>query len=153
LVIVIGQECRDVSEEHALDYVVGYANGNDLSSRSLQFRTSQWLLGKVLDGFAPVGPYLVTADAVPNPDALSIRGWRNGELVQDSNTSQMIFSCRYLISYLSRYMTLRPGDVIFTGTPEGVILGMPEAERRWMTSGEQFTVAIEGLGELVTKIG
>lgn len=152
LVVVIGRPCRGVSEEDALDYVAGYCNGNDLSARDLQMRTSQWLLGKVLDGFAPMGPYLVTADEIPNPDALEIVGKRNGREVQHSNTRHMIFSCRHLISYISQYMTLEPGDIIFTGTPEGVILGLPEERRQWLAAGETFTVAIEGLGELNTTI-
>ena len=152
LVLVVGKPCRLVSEEQALDYVAGYCNGNDLSSRTLQFRTSQWLLGKALDGFAPIGPYVVTPDEIPNPDALGIRGWRNDELVQDSNTNRMIFSCRYLVSYLSRYMTLLPGDLIFTGTPEGVILGKPDAERQWLRPGERFTVEIDGLGKLTNGL-
>lgn len=153
LVVVMGRRCAGVSEEDALDYVLGYCNGNDISARDLQFRTSQWLLGKTSDGFAPMGPYLVTGDDITDPDALDIVGRRNGSVVQHSNTSEMIFSCRYLISYISRYMTLEPGDVIFTGTPEGVILGQPEESRSWLMSGETVSVAIEGLGELVTHIG
>lgn len=153
LVIVMGKTCHRVGESEALDYVLGYCNGNDVSARDLQFRTSQWLLGKACDGFGPVGPYLVTRDAVPHPDRLAIEGRRNGQVVQSSNTAQMIFSCAYLVSYVSQYITLLPGDIIFTGTPEGVILGLPEAEREWLMAGETFTVAIEGLGELVTPIG
>ncbi len=152
LVLVIGKKCRNVTEENALRFVAGYCNGNDVSARDLQRRTSQWLLGKVLDGFAPMGPYLVTSNEVADPDALEIIGLRNGEAVQHSNTRHMIFSCRTLVSYISRYMTLYPGDIIFTGTPEGVILGKPEAERQWLSSGEEFTVAIEGLGQLKTTI-
>ncbi len=153
LVIVMGKRCSRVLEEAALDYVFGYCNGNDISARDLQFRTSQWLLGKTADGFGPMGPYLVTGDEIPDPDALEITGKRNGEVVQHSNTREMIFSCRYLISYLSHYMTLEPGDVIFTGTPEGVILGCPVEERHWLSRGEKLSVAIEGLGELDTYIG
>ncbi len=153
LVMVMGKRCSRVSEEEALDYVVGYCNGNDISARDLQFRTSQWLLGKAADGFGPMGPYLVTGDEVSDPDALEITGKRNGVVVQHSNTREMIFSCRYLISYLSHYMTLEPGDVIFTGTPEGVILGQPAEDRRWLSRGDKLTVAIEGLGELDTYIG
>lgn len=152
LVLVIGKKCSDVAEENALSFVAGYCNGNDISARDLQRRTSQWLLGKALDGFAPMGPYLVTRDEAPDPDDLEIIGLRNDEEVQHANTRHMIFSCRTLISYISRYMTLYPGDVIFTGTPEGVILGKPEAERQWLSSGETFTVAIEGLGQLKTTI-
>lgn len=153
LVVVMGKRCSRVPEAEALDYVLGYCNGNDISARDLQFRTSQWLLGKAADGFGPMGPYLVTGDEMPDPDALEITGKRNGVVVQHSNTREMIFSCRYLISYLSHYMTLEPGDVIFTGTPEGVILGRPVEDRRWLSRGDRLTVAIEGLGELDTYIG
>lgn len=153
LVTVIGRTCSKVSEGDALDYVLGYCNGNDLSARDLQFRTAQWLLGKACDGFGPMGPYLVTSDEVPDPTHLSIEGRRNGIVVQQANTEDMIFSVPYLISYISQFMTLAPGDVIFTGTPEGVIMGHPESQREWLQPGETFTVAIEGLGELVTHIG
>ncbi len=153
LVMVMGKRCVKVDESDALDYVFGYCNGNDISSRDLQFRTSQWLLGKALPGFGPIGPWVVTRDDVADPDALDIVGKRNGTLVQHSNTKHMIFSCRKLISYISQYMTLNPGDIIFTGTPEGVIMGKPEGERNWLKSGETVTVSVEGLGELTTHIG
>lgn len=153
LVLVIGRTCHQVSESEALDYVLGYCNGNDISARDLQFRTGQWFLGKACDGFGPIGPYLVTRDEVPRPDQLHIEGRRNGKVVQTSNTAEMIFSCAYLVSYISQYITLVPGDVIFTGTPEGVVLGYPESQRDWLKPGEKFTVAVEGLGELVTHIG
>lgn len=153
LVIVIGRRCANVSEAEALHYVLGYCNGNDLSARDLQFRTSQWLLGKACQGFGPMGPYLVTTDEMQDPSHLNIVARRNGKTVQHSNTDQMIFSCRYLIAYLSHFMTLEPGDVIFTGTPEGVILGHPEKARQWLQDGDTVTVEIEGLGELVTEIG
>lgn len=153
LVVVMGRHCADVTEEEALEYVLGYCNGNDLSARDLQFRTGQWLLGKALPGFGPMGPWLSTADDVPDPDALDISGARNGTVVQRSNTREMIFSTRYLISYVSRYMPLEPGDVIFTGTPEGVIMGKPDGEKNWLTSGETVTVSVEGLGTLTTHIG
>lgn len=153
LVIIMGKSCSQVSEEDALGYVFGYCNGNDVSARDLQFRTGQWLLGKACDQFAPMGPYVVTADELTDPDNLEIRGLRNGKVVQNANTRDMIFSCRYLISYISRYMTLEPGDVIFTGTPEGVILGKSPAERDWLQAGEHFAVNIEGLGTLDNEIG
>jgi 2-keto-4-pentenoate hydratase/2-oxohepta-3-ene-1,7-dioic acid hydratase in catechol pathway len=153
LVIVMGRRAKNVSEAHALDYVFGYCNGNDISARDLQFRSGQWLLGKACDGFGPMGPYLVTADEIPDPNNLDIRGFRNDQLVQHSNTREMIFSCRELISYISRYMTLEPGDVIFTGTPEGVIQGQPPEEQRWLAAGETLAVEIEGLGRLTNVIG
>lgn len=148
LLAVIGKEAKNVSVEDALDYVLGYCNGNDISERALQFRSGQWLLGKTPDNFLPIGPYLVTADSVPDPQNLTIRGWLNGELRQESNTSDMIFSLAELISYVSEYMTLYPGDIIATGTPEGVILGYPEEKRQWMKPGDEYTVEIEGLGTL-----
>ncbi len=153
LVMVMGQSCTRVSEDHALDYVLGYCNGKDISARDLQFRTNQWLLGKAADGFGPIGPYLVTRDEIQNPDTLEIVGKRNGVEVQHSNTREMIFSCRYLISYISHYITLEPGDVIFTGTPEGVILGQPEELQHWLSKGDRLSVAVEGLSELETYIG
>lgn len=153
LVLVIGKTGSHISEERALDYVAGYCNGNDVSARDLQFRSSQWLLGKSCDHFAPMGPYLVTADEISDPDNLEITGWRNEEIVQHANTRDMIFSCRTLISYISGYMTLNPGDVIFTGTPEGVILGKPPESRKWLEPGEKIAVEIQGLGRLVNEMG
>ena len=152
LVIVMGQECRNVSVESALDYVFGYASGNDLSARDLQFRTGQWLLGKFLPGFAPLGPYIASQDEIPNPNALSIELYLNGELRQHSNTDNMIFNCAEIISYLSTFITLKPGDLIYTGTPEGVIMGRDTAHQDWLKPGDQMTVKIEGLGELVTDV-
>lgn len=153
LVVVIGKTACQVPEHRAMDYVFGYCNGNDLSDRGLQFRTSQWILGKSGDGYGPMGPFVATADEVQDPGNLEIRCLRNGKEVQKANTKDMIFGVPFLIHYISRYITLQPGDVIFTGTPEGVILGLPESERRWLTKGDQLTVAIEGLGQLKTTIG
>jgi len=146
LVVVIGRRAQNVAENEALDHVFGYCSGNDLSARELQTRTSQWLLGKSLDKFFPIGPYLVTADQAGNADALRIRCWLNGELRQDSNTSDMVFSVSELVSYISRYITLEPGDLISTGTPEGVILGM--AHKNWLKAGDVVDVEVEGLGRL-----
>ena len=150
LVAVIGQRARFVSETDALDYVFGYCSGNDLSARDLQTRTSQWLLGKTLDKFMPIGPYLVTADQAGDAQALSIRCWLNGELRQDSNTSDMVFSVAQLVSYISQYMTLEPGDLISTGTPQGVILGMKE--KNWLKPSDLVEVELEGLGKLVNRL-
>lgn len=148
LVVVIGKTAKNVTVDEALDYVLGYCNGNDLSERALQFRSGQWLLGKSLDGFMPIGKYLVTADEIPNPQVLRIRGWLNGELRQDSNTADMIFSVAEIISYASQFMTLQAGDIISTGTPEGVILGYAPDEQQWMQVGDEYIVEIEGLGQL-----
>lgn len=148
MILVIGKEAKDVSKEEALDYVFGYSIGNDLSVRDLQFKSGrQWLIGKTPDKFAPIGPYLVTADSIDSSH-LDISMKRNGKTVQFSNTKHMIFDCATIISYLSKHMTLKPGDIIFTGTPEGVIFGLPEDERDWLASGDQLEVTIESLGTL-----
>lgn len=151
LVVVIGKQARNVSEEEALDYVFGYTTGNDLSARDLQFRGIQWMMGKAIDKFAPVGPYLVTADDVPDPQNLNLSTRVNGEVRQNSNTSKMIFPIAEMISDLSKVMTLEPGDVLFTGTPEGVIVGM--AEKNWLKPGDEIVCEVEGIGRLVNKIG
>jgi len=150
--VVIGKTAKHVSVDDALDCVLGYCNCNDLSERELQFTSSQWLLGKSLDGFMPVGPYLVTADAIPDPQKLQIRGWLNGELRQDSNTEDMIFTVAECISYISKYMTLYPGDLISTGTPEGVVLGDPPERQTWLKPGDEYTVEITGLGRLTNRM-
>ncbi|MFZ4453661.1 fumarylacetoacetate hydrolase family protein [Salibacterium aidingense] len=146
--IIMGKEAKDVTEEEALDYVLGYTPVNDLSARDLQFQTSQWLLGKTCDDFSPLGPYVVTADEVGDPQNLSLKTLVNGEEKQHSNTADMIFSCAQIISYVSHHMTLKPGDVIMTGTPSGVILGLPEEQQNWIKPGDNITVQIEKLGQL-----
>ena len=148
--VVMGATARNVSVDEALDYVFGYCNMNDLSERNLQMRSGQWLLGKTLDKFLPVGPYVVTADEVPDPQALSIKGWLNGELRQNSNTADMIFSVAEVIAYASQIMTLDPGDIISTGTPEGVIMGMEP--KVWLQPGDEYVVEVEGLGKLANRM-
>lgn len=148
--LVIGKSARNISEAEALDHVLGYCNMNDLSERHLQMLCGQWLLGKTLDKFLPVGPYVVTADEIPDPQNLSIKGWMNGELRQDSNTADMIFSVAQIIAFASQVMTLCPGDIISTGTPEGVILGMDP--KVWMQPGDEYVVEVEGLGKLVNRM-
>lgn len=148
LVIVIGKEAKRISKDDALNYVFGYCNVNDLSSRDLQFRTNQWLLGKCCDGFSPLGPYLVTSDEVGDPNQLAIKTIVNGEVRQNSNTSDMIFKCNEIVSYISDHMTLSPGDIILTGTPEGVVFGLPEDERVYLQDGDAVTIKIEKLGKL-----
>lgn len=150
LVAVIGKHTHHVSVEDALDHVFGYATGNDLSARDLQMRTSQWLLGKTLDKFMPIGPWLVTADEVGDPQNLNLKCWLNGELRQNSNTADMIFSVAEVVSYASQYMTLDAGDIITTGTPEGVILGMNP--KVWMKPGDQVTVEVEKLGQMTNEM-
>jgi len=148
LAIVIGKQAKNVPPEEALSYVYGYCSSNDLTARDLQFKSSQWLLGKTCDGFCPIGPYLVSHDEVGNPNELWIRCYVNGELRQDSTTSDMIFSCEEIISYLSCHMTLYPGDIILTGTPSGVIMGYPEEKQVWLQDGDEVSVEIEKLGRL-----
>lgn len=152
LAIVIGKKAKDVEKDEALTYIYGYCTANDLSARDLQFKSSQWLLGKTCDGFSPVGPYLVSADEVGDPQNLRIRTWLNGEVRQDSNTSDMIFYCDEIVSYISKHMTLYPGDIILTGTPEGVILGYAENDRVWLKDGDEITVEIEKLGRLTNTM-
>jgi 2-keto-4-pentenoate hydratase/2-oxohepta-3-ene-1,7-dioic acid hydratase in catechol pathway len=152
LVIVIGKKAKYVSKEDALSHVFGYCNVNDLSARDLQTRTQQWLLGKSLDGFSPLGPYLVTADEVGNPNNLGIRCIVNGEQRQNSNTSDMIFHCDEIVSYISQHMTLVPGDIILTGTPEGVVLGLPVEQQVYLKDGDVVTIEIEKLGLLTNRM-
>ena len=150
LVAVIGKPARNVSEEEALSYVFGYTCGNDLSTRDLQFaRSNQWLLSKTFDGFAPIGPCLVTADSI-DPNDLAISSVVNGELRQNSRTSDMIFSTAQIIADLSRHFTLQPGDMIFTGTPQGVMHGYPKDQKNWLKPGDEVKVIIEGIGTLET---
>lgn len=149
--IVIGKHANDIKEEEALDHVFGYFTANDLSARDLQFKSTQWMLGKTSDGFLPVGPYLVTKDEVENPDNLRITCTLNGETKQDSNTSDMIFDCKEIISYTSKYISLEPGDIIITGTPEGVIMGEQEDRRYWIKDGDEVTISIEKLGSITNE--
>ncbi len=150
LVIVFGRECRDVSEADALDVVAGYTIGNDISARDLQTQTSQFLPEKTSDGFAPIGPWLAAADLIPDPNALTLRTTVNGEVRQDWTTRDMIYDCRKLISFVTGIMTIKPGDILFTGTPQGVILGFkePRDQRPWLKAGDQVVSEIDGLGAL-----
>lgn len=152
LVIVIGKTAKDVSEADALQYVYGYSAGNDLSARDFQFRSGQWLLGKTCDQFAPIGPYLVTADEVGDAGNLHIQCTVNGEVRQSANTKDMIFNCATIISYVSHHMTLQPGDIIYSGTPEGVILGYPEDQQKWLQPGDTVAVSIEKIGTLTNVL-
>ena len=150
LAVVIGKAAKDVSEANAYDYVAGYMNCNDVSARDLQFRPGdQWLRGKCLDSFCPLGPYLVTSDEIDDPHDLSIQCKLNGRLMQDSNTGEMIYRIPYLIQYLSEAFTLLPGDVIATGTPHGV--GAFRDPPIWLGQGDIVSVEIEGLGRLTNR--
>ncbi len=147
LAIVIGREARDVSEADALSYVLGYTCANDVSARDWQLRLDrQWARGKSFDTFCPLGPAIVTADEIPDPDALAIAMRVSGETLQSSSTSDLIFGVREIIAYLSRGMTLLPGTVILTGTPEGV--GMGRTPPRWLRRGDVCEVEIEKIGTL-----
>lgn len=149
--IMIGKAGMDIPENDALEHVFGYFIANDVSARDLQFRTQQWLLGKTPDKFFPNGPFIVTSDEIPDPQKLNLKTYVNGEIRQNTSTSDMIFSCRKIISYISKYLELKPGDVILTGTPQGVIAGMPEDERKWLSDGDIVEVEIENLGKLKNR--
>jgi 2-keto-4-pentenoate hydratase/2-oxohepta-3-ene-1,7-dioic acid hydratase in catechol pathway len=143
---VIGKTAKSVSKESALDYVFGYCTADDISVRDLQTRTSQWLLGKTMDNFFPIGPYLVTADEVGDPQKLRLTTKVNGELRQNSSTADMIFNVAEIVSYITTYFPLQPGDIITTGTPEGVAMGM--ANKPWLKPGDVVEVEVEKLGAL-----
>ena len=146
LAVVIGKTCRHVSQEDALDYVLGYTACNDVSARDVQLGDGQWIRGKSFDTFCPLGPALVTSDEIPDPGTLDIRCILNGEVMQDSNTGQMIFGVAELISFCSQAFTLEPGDVIITGTTFGV--GMGRDPQVWMKDGDVVVIEIEGIGAL-----
>ena len=147
LAVVIGSRIQNCPESEALEAVFGYTCANDVSARDLQFRDIQLLRGKSLDTFCPLGPWIVRGDEIPNPNSLKIRSWLNGRLMQDSNTSLMIFSIPVIVSFLSRHFTLLPGDIILTGTPRGV--GVFREPPVFMKDGDEVTVEIERVGRLV----
>jgi 2-keto-4-pentenoate hydratase/2-oxohepta-3-ene-1,7-dioic acid hydratase in catechol pathway len=153
LAVVIGKPCKNVTPEEALDYVLGYTCANDVSARDHQLKLGggQWCRGKFFDTFAPLGPRLVTPESLPNPNALRIRTELNGETVQDSNTADMAFDIRAIISYLSGSTTLVPGTVILTGTPSGVGMAT-KPEPRWLRAGDVVTIEIEGIGRLTNPV-
>lgn len=143
--VVIGKPTLYVSEDDALDHIAGYCTINDVSERAFQIeRLGQWIKGKSAPTFGPVGPYLVTADEVGDPQNLRVSLDLNGETVQDSNTSDMIFSVRQIVSYMSQFMQLMPGDIIATGTPSGVGLGM--SPQRFLKPGDVMEIEVHGLG-------
>jgi len=143
--VVIGKAALYVSEEDALDYVAGYCIVNDMSEREFQIeRSGQWVKGKSAPTFGPTGPYLVTTDEIPDPQVLNLKLSLNGEVLQNSNTSDMIFTVRQIVSHMSQFMQLMPGDIICTGTPEGVGLGMNPP--RYLKAGEVMELEIDGLG-------
>ena len=150
LLIVIGKTGRDIAEADALNYIAGYCTSNDFSARDLQLElpNGQWMIGKTLDNFAPIGPYFVSSDLVGDPNKLKIETRVNGELRQSSNTSDFIFNTQQMVAYISKHFTLQPGDIIFTGTPQGVILGYPKDKQVWLKAGDKLVSSIEKLGDL-----
>jgi 2-keto-4-pentenoate hydratase/2-oxohepta-3-ene-1,7-dioic acid hydratase in catechol pathway len=148
--VVIGKRCRHVREENWRDVVFGYTILNDVSARDYQMATSQWMIGKTFDTFAPIGPAVVTADEIEDPHNLAISLELSGEVMQKSNTSQLIFDVPKLVAYLSSVFTLEPGDIIATGTPSGV--GFARKPPRFLQPGDQCRVRIEGLGELYNPV-
>lgn len=150
LAVVIGREAYNVPREAAYDYVFGYTILNDVSARILQTRHKQWYFGKSLDGFTPIGPWIVTADELPCPPHLAIQSRVNGELRQDSFTDRLIFDIPYIISELSQGMTLLPGTIIATGTPSGVGMGFDPP--KFLNSGDTVDCTIEGIGTLHNSV-
>jgi len=148
--VVVGRAGRDLLPDRALDHVVGYVVANDVSSRNVQFSETQWIRSKSFDGFCPVGPWLTTADAVPDPQKLQLWTKVNGEVRQSSNTSEMLFSVAEILSFCSRGMTLYPGDLVLTGTPPGVAMGMPGTP--WLRPGDVVECGIDGLGSLRNEV-
>ena len=148
--VVIGKRGRHIPEDRWREYVFGYTILNDVSARDFQMATSQWMMGKTFDTFAPFGPAVVTADEVPDPHNLAISLTLNGEVMQNSNTGNMIFKMPRLIAFLSSVFTLEPGDIISTGTPAGV--GFARKPPRWLKPGDEVTVRVEGLGELTNPV-
>jgi len=143
---VIGTTARNVSVAEALDHVAGYCTVNDVSERAFQMQSAQWDKGKGCDTFGPIGPWLVTPDEIGDPQALSMWLDVNGRRMQSGNTTNMIFGVAEILSYLSRYMTLLPGDIIATGTPAGVGLGQ-KPEPVWLQPGDVVELGIQGLGQ------
>jgi len=152
LAVVIGKRCKNVRRENALDYVLGYTCANDVSARDWQIKKGggQWCRGKFFDTFAPLGPCLTTSDEITDPNTLEIRTILNGETVQESHTSDMIFDVPTLIEFLSGSTTLLPGTVILTGTPSGV--GMAATPPRWLKPGDHVVIEIEGIGRLENPV-
>lgn len=147
---VIGKVAKHVSLDSALEYVAGYTMLNDVSARDLQSETSQWFRGKSPDTFAPMGPYLVTSEEIPYPHELDVRLWLNGELMQSSNTRELIFDVPFLVHHISKTVTLEPGDVISTGTPSGV--GMARDPRVWLKPGDTVRLEVGALGVLENPV-
>ena len=147
LVIVIGKAGKNISRDQAKEHILGYTIGNDVSARTLQFRGTQWILGKSLDNFAPIGPVIVSPDDFDFENA-TITTRVNGEVRQQAKLEQMLFKPDAIIEFVSQYITLQEGDIIFTGTPSGVVLGKNESKYSWLKPGDTVTVTITGIGTL-----
>ncbi len=152
LVAVMGKRVYHASPEEARDAIGGYTCGNDLSARDCQFRSNQWLIGKTMPGFAPIGPRIVSASEFDPEQPHRITCVLNGVTVQDDDVTNMIFSCAEIVRYISDFLPLEPGDLIFTGTPAGVILGKPKGSRTWLKPGDTVAVTIEGIGTLENRL-
>lgn len=152
LVAIIGNHAKYVSPDQVPDILFGYTIGNDLSARDIQHRSSQWMLGKNFDYFSPTGPFIVTKDEILDPNNLNITLEVNGEIRQKDNTKNMVFSVEELISYLSQYITLQPGDLIFTGSPAGIIAGMKKNPQVWLKSGDVIDISIDQIGTLKNRL-
>jgi 2-keto-4-pentenoate hydratase/2-oxohepta-3-ene-1,7-dioic acid hydratase in catechol pathway len=150
LAVVIGRRGKYIPEEEALSYVAGYTCANDVSAHDIEFRTSQWTSGKMLDTFCPLGPVLLTADEIPDPSSLHLQTLLNGQIVQDCCTSDMVFPVPCLIHYISSLATLEPGDVILTGTPAGI--GCNRNPQSFLQPGDQISVRIDGIGTLTNPV-
>lgn len=150
LVAVIGRVTLDVTVDEALDHVAGYTVANDISARDIQHSESQWTRAKSFNGFCPIGPWVTTADEVPDPQSLKLSCSVNGEIRQSSSTAHMVHGVADLVAFASRAMTLNPGDIILTGTPSGVAMG--ESEPRWLSAGDVVRSEVEGLGHLENEI-
>lgn len=150
LVIIIGKAGKNISKEKAVDHILGYTIGNDVSARTLQFRGSQWILGKSLDNFAPIGPTIVPPHTFDFESA-TITTTVNGEIRQNAKLQQMIFKPDAIIEFVSQYITLQEGDIIFTGTPSGVVLGKNESKYSWLKPGDTVSISISGIGTLENK--
>ena len=150
LVIVIGKAGKNISRDQAKEHILGYTIGNDVSARTLQFRGTQWILGKSLDNFAPVGPVIVSPDDFDFENA-TITTTVNDEVRQQAKLQQMMFKPDAIIEFVSQYITLQEGDIIFTGTPSGVVLGKNEKRYDWLKSGDTVSISISGIGTLVNQ--
>ena len=151
LVIVIGKAGKNIPRDKAKEHILGYTIGNDVSARALQFRGSQWILGKSLDNFAPIGPIIVSPDEFDFDNA-TITTTVNGEVRQQAQLQQMLFKPDAIIEFVSQYITLQEGDIIFTGTPSGVVLGKNESKYSWLKSGDTVSISISGIGTLENRI-